>query len=40
VYAVLNGERSDGQINVRIGKQQDQINQSIREMLQDELRID
>ncbi len=40
VYAVLNGERSDGQISVRIGKQQDQINQSIRETLQDEPRID
>ncbi|WP_436901911.1 hypothetical protein [Halovenus halobia] len=40
VYAVLNGEQSDGQISVRIGRQQDQINQSIRDTLQDNSRID
>ncbi len=40
VYAVLNGEQSDGQISIRVGKQQDQMNQSIRDTLEDDSRVD
>ena len=40
IYAVLHGEQSDGQITVRISEQKDQLNESIRETLRDDPRID
>jgi hypothetical protein len=40
VYAVLHGEQSDGRIAVRIDEQRDRLNQSIRETLKDEPRVD
>lgn len=40
MYAVLNGERGGGQIAVKLAQQQDTLNQSIREALQDNPGVD